>query len=87
MQQSTLAVITEWDSFKMQDFRDLQQMEKPAFVFDGRKINYNQCNRLASQLMRLEKQKKTNMCGIVGYIGNRAAYPSVSRAKTPRIRL
>jgi len=39
-----LAVITEWDNFKMQDFNEIfTQMEKPAFVFDGRKIlDYNQ---------------------------------------------
>ena len=39
-----LAVITEWDSFKTQDFSTIySQMEKPAFVFDGRKIlNHNQ---------------------------------------------
>ena len=39
-----LAVITEWDTFKMQDFNEIYaQMEKPAFVFDGRKIlDYNQ---------------------------------------------
>ena len=39
-----LAVITEWDSFKTQDFSAIySQMEKPAFVFDGRKIlDYNQ---------------------------------------------
>lgn len=34
-----LAVITEWDVFQTQDFETIYtQMEKPAFVFDGRKI-------------------------------------------------
>ena len=34
-----LAVITEWDVFTTQDFSAIySQMEKPAFVFDGRKI-------------------------------------------------
>ena len=39
-----LAVITEWDVFQAQDFEAIfNQMEKPAFVFDGRKIlNHNQ---------------------------------------------
>jgi UDPglucose 6-dehydrogenase len=39
-----LAVITEWDAFKTQDFNEIySQMVKPAFVFDGRKIlDYNQ---------------------------------------------
>ena len=39
-----LAVITEWDVFQTQDFETIYtQMEKPAFVFDGRKIlNYKQ---------------------------------------------
>ena len=34
-----LAVITDWDVFQAQDFETIfNQMEKPAFVFDGRKI-------------------------------------------------
>ena len=34
-----LAVITEWDAFTRQDFSAIyEQMEKPAFVFDGRKL-------------------------------------------------
>jgi UDPglucose 6-dehydrogenase len=34
-----LAVITEWDAFTTQDFSAIyEQMEKPAFVFDGRKM-------------------------------------------------
>jgi UDPglucose 6-dehydrogenase len=34
-----LAVITEWDAFNSQDFSAIyKQMEKPAFVFDGRKM-------------------------------------------------
>ena len=39
-----LVVITEWDVFQTQDFETIYtQMEKPAFVFDGRKIlDYNQ---------------------------------------------
>jgi UDPglucose 6-dehydrogenase len=39
-----LAVITEWDVFQTQDFETIySQMEKPAFVFDGRKtLNHNQ---------------------------------------------
>ena len=39
-----LAVITEWDVFQTQDFETIYtQMEKPAFVFDGRKIlNHDQ---------------------------------------------
>ena len=39
-----LAVITEWDVFQTQDFETIYtKMEKPAFVFDGRKIlDYNQ---------------------------------------------
>lgn len=38
-----LTVITEWDVFQTQDFETIySQMEKPAFVFDGRKIlNHN----------------------------------------------
>jgi UDPglucose 6-dehydrogenase len=39
-----LAVITEWDVFQIQNFETIyNQMKKPAFVFDGRKIlNHNQ---------------------------------------------
>lgn len=34
-----LAVLTEWDEFKMYDWpRIFQSMQKPAFVFDGRRL-------------------------------------------------
>jgi len=34
-----IAVLTEWDDFKVLDFKKLyNEMEKPAFIFDGRKI-------------------------------------------------
>ena len=34
-----LVICTEWDEFKTLDFENLYQiMEKPAFIFDGRKI-------------------------------------------------
>jgi UDPglucose 6-dehydrogenase len=34
-----LAVITEWDAFVSENFKSIyQSMEKPAHVFDGRKI-------------------------------------------------
>jgi UDPglucose 6-dehydrogenase len=33
------AILTEWDEFKSYDWaRIKQQMKKPAFVFDGRKL-------------------------------------------------
>ncbi len=34
-----IAILTEWDDFKVLDFKNLyREMEKPAFIFDGRKI-------------------------------------------------
>lgn len=34
-----IAIITEWDIFKTMDFKAIyKKMEKPAFIFDGRKI-------------------------------------------------
>ena len=52
-----LAVITEWDNFKMQDFNEIyQQMEKPAFVFDGRKIlDYNQMQSIGFMAYEIGK--------------------------------
>ena len=55
-----LAVITEWDSFKMQDFNEIySKMEKPAFVFDGRKIlNYNQLQSIGFTAYEIGKAKE-----------------------------
>ena len=55
-----LAVITEWDSFKMQDFNEIySQMEKPAFVFDGRKIlNQNQLQSIGFAAYEIGKAKE-----------------------------
>jgi UDPglucose 6-dehydrogenase len=55
-----LAVITEWDTFKTQDFNEIYtQMEKPAFVFDGRKIlDYNQLQNIGFTAYEIGKAKK-----------------------------
>ncbi|MGB2398638.1 MAG: nucleotide sugar dehydrogenase [Flavobacteriaceae bacterium] len=55
-----LAVITEWDVFKTQDFNVIyQQMEKPAFVFDGRKIlDYNQLQSIGFTAYEIGKANK-----------------------------
>ena len=55
-----LAVITEWDTFKTQDFNEIYtQMEKPAFVFDGRKIlDYNQLQSIGFTAYEIGKANK-----------------------------
>lgn len=55
-----LAVITEWDSFTTQDFNEIYtQMEKPAFVFDGRKIlDYNQLQSIGFTAYEIGKANK-----------------------------
>ncbi len=55
-----LAVITEWDAFKTQDFNGIYtQMEKPAFVFDGRKIlDYNQLQSIGFTAYEIGKANK-----------------------------
>ena len=55
-----LAVITEWDTFKKQDFNEIYtQMEKPAFVFDGRKIlDYNQLQNIGFTAYEIGKANK-----------------------------
>jgi UDPglucose 6-dehydrogenase len=52
-----LAVITEWDVFQTQDFETIYfQMEKPAFVFDGRKIlNHNQLQSIGFSAYEIGK--------------------------------
>ena len=52
-----LAVITEWDVFQTQNFETIYtQMEKPAFVFDGRKIlNHNQLQSIGFSAYEIGK--------------------------------
>ena len=52
-----LAVITEWDVFQAQDFEAIfSQMEKPAFVFDGRKIlNHKQLQSIGFKAYEIGK--------------------------------
>jgi len=52
-----LAVITEWDVFQTQDFETIYtHMEKPAFVFDGRKIlDYNQLQSIGFTVYEIGK--------------------------------
>jgi UDPglucose 6-dehydrogenase len=53
-----LAVITEWDVFQTQDFETIfNQMKKPAFVFDGRKIlNHNQLQSIGFTAYEIGKE-------------------------------
>ena len=55
-----LAVITEWDVFQTQDFETIYTlMEKPAFVFDGRKIlDYNQLQSIGFTVYEIGKANK-----------------------------
>ena len=55
-----LAVITEWDVFQTQDFETIYSlMEKPAFVFDGRKIlDYNQLQSIGFTAYEIGKANK-----------------------------
>jgi UDPglucose 6-dehydrogenase len=55
-----LAVITEWDVFQIQNFETIYtQMEKPAFVFDGRKIlNHNQLQSIGFTAYEIGKATK-----------------------------
>ena len=52
-----LAVITEWDEFKTQDFSSIySQMEEPPFVFDGPKIlNQNHLQSLGFTAFEIGK--------------------------------
>jgi len=53
-----LAVITEWDVFQTQDFETIfNQMKKPAFIFDGRKIlNHNQLQSIGFTAYEIGKE-------------------------------
>ena len=55
-----LTVITEWDVFKTQDFDIIYNlMEKPAFVFDGRKIlDHNQLKSIGFSAYEIGKETK-----------------------------
>ena len=55
-----LAVITEWDVFQTQNFETIfNLMEKPAFVFDGRKIlNHNQLQSIGFKAYEIGKATK-----------------------------
>ncbi len=55
-----LAVITDWDVFQIQNFETIYtQMEKPAFVFDGRKIlNHNQLQSIGFTAYEIGKAKE-----------------------------
>lgn len=55
-----LAVLTEWDMFKELDFNKIYaNMEKPAFIFDGRNIlDHDKLRKIGFEVFAIGKNKK-----------------------------
>ena len=57
-----IAVVTEWDSFKNLDFSKIyNNMKKPAFIFDGRKIlNQDKLIKIGFECFEIGKSSNNN---------------------------
>ena len=58
-----IVICTEWDEFKHLNYQDLYSiMEKPAFIFDGRKIlDHDQLIDIGFHVETIGKQLKQKM--------------------------